>query len=90
MQSGIYVGLSAQIALEKRLETIANNVANSGTAGSIMAFRLERWRICRASSHGSGNSTSVVTIAKISSLPGIRQYQRVPRLGNDEAIISSL
>lgn len=33
MQSGLYVGLSAQIALEKRLETIANNVANVGTAG---------------------------------------------------------
>jgi flagellar basal-body rod protein FlgF len=33
MQSGLYVGLSATIALEKRLETIANNVANVGTAG---------------------------------------------------------
>src|SRR4051812_11859596 len=33
MQSGLYVGISAQIALEKRLETIANNVANVGTAG---------------------------------------------------------
>jgi flagellar basal-body rod protein FlgF len=33
MQSGLYVGLSAQIALEKRLETISNNVANLGTAG---------------------------------------------------------
>jgi flagellar basal-body rod protein FlgF len=33
MQAGLYVGVSAQIALEKRLETIANNVANVGTAG---------------------------------------------------------
>jgi len=33
MQSGLYVGLSAQIALERRLETIANNVANVGTGG---------------------------------------------------------
>src|SRR3977135_4436024 len=33
MQSGIYGGLSAQIALEKRLDTIANNVANVGTGG---------------------------------------------------------
>jgi flagellar basal-body rod protein FlgF len=33
MQSGLYVGLSGQIALEKRLETIANNVANMNTVG---------------------------------------------------------
>jgi flagellar basal-body rod protein FlgF len=37
MQSNLYVGLSAQMALQKRLETIANNVANSSTAG----FRAE-------------------------------------------------
>ncbi len=37
MQSGIYVGLSGQIALERRLGTIANNVANASTAG----FRSE-------------------------------------------------
>lgn len=33
MQQGLYVGLSAQIALEKRLDTIANNVANVNTGG---------------------------------------------------------
>jgi flagellar basal-body rod protein FlgF len=33
MQSALYVGLSAQVALEKRLQTIANNVANVNTAG---------------------------------------------------------
>jgi flagellar basal-body rod protein FlgF len=33
MQSGLYVGLSGQIALERRLETIANNVANMNTVG---------------------------------------------------------
>jgi flagellar basal-body rod protein FlgF len=37
MQSALYVGLSAQIALEKRLQTIANNVANVNTA----AFRTD-------------------------------------------------
>jgi len=37
MQGAIYVGLSGQIALEQRLETIAHNVANSSTAG----FRAE-------------------------------------------------
>ena len=28
MQDGLYVALSSQIALEKRLDTIADNVAN--------------------------------------------------------------
>src|SRR5579883_1796579 len=33
MQSGMYVALSGQVALKKRLDTIANNVANMSTAG---------------------------------------------------------
>ncbi|QPC85382.1 flagellar basal-body rod protein FlgF [Mesorhizobium sp. NBSH29] len=33
MQDGLYVSLSSQIALEKRMTTIADNVANSGTVG---------------------------------------------------------
>lgn len=33
MQSSLYVSLSSQIALEKRLTTTANNVANMATAG---------------------------------------------------------
>ena len=33
MQSNFYVGMSAQIAIEKRLQTIASNVANINTAG---------------------------------------------------------
>jgi flagellar basal-body rod protein FlgF len=37
MQSNFYVGLSAQISLQRRLDTIANNVANASTAG----FRAE-------------------------------------------------
>lgn len=37
MQSALYVSLSAQVALEKRLETIANNMANMKTA----AFRAD-------------------------------------------------
>jgi flagellar basal-body rod protein FlgF len=37
MQSNFYVALSGQIALQKRLETIAHNVANASTAG----FRAE-------------------------------------------------
>jgi flagellar basal-body rod protein FlgF len=37
MQSALYVALSAQVALEKRLQTVANNVANVNTA----AFRTD-------------------------------------------------
>jgi flagellar basal-body rod protein FlgF len=33
MQTGLYVALSAQIALQQRLDTIAGNVANAGTVG---------------------------------------------------------
>ena len=33
MQSGLYVSLSSQIALEQRLTTLADNVANSTTVG---------------------------------------------------------
>jgi len=33
MQSGIYVSLSSQIALERRLTTIADNMANTNTVG---------------------------------------------------------
>lgn len=37
MEAGIYVALSGQLALQRRLDTIANNVANSTTPG----FRAE-------------------------------------------------
>ncbi len=40
MQGNLYVGLSAQVALQRRLETIAHNVANASTAG----FRAEEPR----------------------------------------------
>lgn len=40
MQTGLYVALSAQMALQKRLDTIASNVAHSGTAG----YRAEEVR----------------------------------------------
>lgn len=33
MQDSLYVALSSQVALEKRLNTIADNVANAGTIG---------------------------------------------------------
>src|SRR5258708_5993443 len=53
MQSGIYVGLSAQIALEKRLETIANNVANAGTAG-FPAAALKFEAVVSRPAHNTG------------------------------------
>lgn len=37
MQSGLYVGLSGQLSLQRRLDTIAHNVANASTPG----FRAE-------------------------------------------------
>ena len=33
MQNGLYVAVSAQVALERRLETIADNIANMNTVG---------------------------------------------------------
>ncbi|ACA20762.1 flagellar basal body rod protein [Methylobacterium sp. 4-46] len=33
MQNGLYVSLSAQVALQKRLDTVANNIANLATVG---------------------------------------------------------
>ena len=33
MQNGLYVALSAEVALERRLETIADNIANMNTVG---------------------------------------------------------
>jgi flagellar basal-body rod protein FlgF len=33
MQTGLYVAVSSQMALEKRMNTLADNVANSGTVG---------------------------------------------------------
>jgi flagellar basal-body rod protein FlgF len=43
MQNGLYVSLSAQVALERRLETIANNVANMNTVG----FRADKVSFAR-------------------------------------------
>lgn len=40
MQTGLYAGLSAQVALQRRVETIAHNLANASTVG----FRAEEIR----------------------------------------------
>lgn len=52
MQAGFYVGLSAQIALRKRLDAVAHNIANAGTAG----FRAEQIRFeTRVAARGGDN-----------------------------------
>ena len=54
MQAGLYVGLSAQIALNRRMETIASNIANSNTAG----YRAEGFRFETALSQAGDRSTA--------------------------------
>lgn len=54
MQPSLYVGLSGQIALQKRMDTIANNVANTSTAG----FRAEEVRFETILSEASRDPTA--------------------------------
>jgi flagellar basal-body rod protein FlgF len=57
MQSGLYVNLSGQVALERRLATIANNVANAGTVG----YRSEELKFDTVLSLVSGTPTAYST-----------------------------
>lgn len=57
MQSGLYVGISGQVALERRLATIANNVANAGTVG----YRSEELKFDTVLSMVSGTPTAYST-----------------------------
>jgi flagellar basal-body rod protein FlgF len=57
MQSSIYVGLSGQFALFKRLETVAHNVANTSTGG----FRAEEVKFDSFFSKVPPNSTAFAT-----------------------------
>ncbi len=68
MQSGIYVALSGQIALQRRLETIADNVANASTAG----FRAEQVRFETVLSQVPPDPTAFAAtgIAYLSRRPG--------------------
>jgi flagellar basal-body rod protein FlgF len=54
MQAGLYVNLSGQIALDRRLSTIANNVANAGTVG----YRAEELKFDTMMSTMSKNPTA--------------------------------
>lgn len=57
MQSNLYVSLSGQLSLLKRLETVANNVANLATPG----YRAERISFQEVLSEGAKNDTSFVS-----------------------------
>lgn len=57
MQSALYVSLSAQVALEKRLETIANNMANMKTA----AFRADAVKFEAAMSRAAASPVAFAT-----------------------------
>jgi len=57
MQGNLYVGVSAQVALQRRLETIAHNVANASTAG----FRAEEVRFETLVSHTGADPVAYST-----------------------------
>lgn len=54
MSSGMYVSLSGQLALEKRLESIANNVANMNSVG----YRAEGVKFDSVISHAGGQDVA--------------------------------
>jgi flagellar basal-body rod protein FlgF len=68
MQSGLYVALSSQIALERRLTTIADNIANANTVG----FRATGLKFDEIVNGIPASSTSFVSqgVSFLSSLPG--------------------
>jgi flagellar basal-body rod protein FlgF len=57
MQGNLYVGVSAQVSLQRRLETIAHNVANASTAG----FRAEEVRFETLLSRAGADPVSFAT-----------------------------
>jgi flagellar basal-body rod protein FlgF len=65
MQPGLYVALSAQMALMRRIEAISNNVANASTAG----FRSEEVKFEQLLSQSGIDSTAFVS-------PGITYLTR--------------
>lgn len=60
MQVGTYVGLSSQMAIERRLDTLADNVANSGTVG----FRAQRIQFHEAVQGTGQDATAYVVEGK--------------------------
>jgi flagellar basal-body rod protein FlgF len=54
MQSSLYVALSAQLAMQRRMETIANNVANATTPG----FRAEETKFEQVLSNAANETVA--------------------------------
>lgn len=61
MESGIYVGISAQIALEQRLTTLSHNMANARTTG----FKAEEVRFEHLLSSSATKQIDFVTIGEM-------------------------
>jgi flagellar basal-body rod protein FlgF len=59
MSSGLYVAISGQVALERRLASIANNVANANTAG----FRAEEIKFDSIFAAAAGSNGSVAYVS---------------------------
>lgn len=57
MQSQLYVSISAQLALQRRIDTIANNIANISTAG----FRADEISFEQLTANSAGEPTSFVS-----------------------------
>jgi len=57
MQSSLYVALSGQVALQKRLDTIANNIANMNTGG----YRAEEVSFATVLSKSGRSPTAFAT-----------------------------
>jgi flagellar basal-body rod protein FlgF len=68
MQSSLYVALSGQVALQKRLDTIANNIANMNTSG----FRAEEVSFSTVLSRAGATPTAFASAGEnyISRKPG--------------------
>lgn len=68
MQSSLYVALSGQVALQKRLDTVANNIANMNTGG----FRAEEVSFSTILSRAGATPTAFATSGEnyISTRPG--------------------
>jgi flagellar basal-body rod protein FlgF len=69
MQSGLYVTLSAQVALERRLTTLASNIANQSTPG----YRAEEVDFKTLVSRAGGTPVAYVSPGDtyISPRPGV-------------------
>ena len=74
MQSSLYVSLSGQVALQKRLDTIANNIANANTGG----YRAEEVKGSRATSRAFFTAMAMSRWC-CTQLPVTRRAQILPR-----------